>query len=574
VERDRFSTDVNPRDEIRRARADVGQSATMLPSSDVTSVELLERMTDAFIALDRDWRITYMNGAAVRLNGKPREDSLWRSHWDEWPLTVGSEVERQYKLAMRTQQPVHFEHHYMAPGRDFWHRIHAYPSENGLSIFFRDVTEEKRAGDLAALLAKAGSEFAATPDEEATLRIMAQMALPLLGEWSCVYVTDDAGQVTRVELAATDPRTLTLLRAVVPDLAAAADDRMPFVRAMRLSRTILVSDIDDSFYAPMSAIAHLRDRLRELAPTSLLSVPLIARGRTIGAITFGTADTNRRHNEHDVHAAREVAVPAALALDNARLYDAERRARLEAEVARQRAEEANRAKADFLSTMSHELRTPLNAIAGYVELLQMGLRGPLAPLQLQDLERIARNQTHVTRLINDVASFARLEAGRVEFDLKPVSVAKLLMELEGFIEPQTAERDHVLRVRICEPRVIAWADADKTMQILLNLTSNALKHTPPGTSIEVFCDDAVAADVVRINVRDTGRGVPRDKQQIIFEPFVQIGRARSHPVEGIGLGLAISRDLARGMGGTLTVESQLGEGATFTLSLPTRAISA
>jgi len=238
----------------------------MLPSSDVTSVELLERMTDAFIALDRDWRITYMNGAAVRLNGKPREDSLWRSHWDEWPLTVGSEVERQYKLAMRTQHPVHFEHHYMAPGRDFWHRITAYPSENGLSIFFRDVTEEKRAGDLATLLAKAGAEFAATRDEEATLRIVAQMALPLLGDWSCVYVTDDAGQVTCVEVAATDQDTLALLHAVVPDLAAAADPAMPFVRAMRMSRPVLVSNIDESFYDPMSGVSHLRDLLQGTAP--------------------------------------------------------------------------------------------------------------------------------------------------------------------------------------------------------------------------------------------------------------------------------------------------------------------
>jgi PAS domain S-box-containing protein len=545
----------------------------MLPSSDVTNVELLERMTDAFIALDREWRITYMNGAAVRLNGKPREESLWRSHWEEWPLTVGSEVERQYRLAMGTQQPVHFEHHYMAPGRDFWHRIHAYPSENGLSIFFRDITEEKRAADLASLLAKAGAQFAATRDEEATLRIVAQMALPLLGQWSCVYITGDGAEVTQVEVAATDPRTLTLLREIMPDLAAAADERMPFVRAMRTSRPVLASDIEESFYTPIPGISHLRDRLRELSPTSLLSVPLIARGRTMGAITFGTADANRRYRDHDLYAAREVAVPAALALDNARLYDAERRARLDAEQARHRAEEANRTKADFLSTMSHELRTPLNAIAGYVELLQLGMRGPLTPLQRQDLDRIARNQTHVTNLINDVLHFARLEAGRVEFNLRPVTVATLLMELEGFIAPLSAERGHVIQVRPCDAGVVAWADVDKTMQILLNLASNALKHTPPGTLIEVFHrdDEQPTGDTIRICVRDAGPGVPREKQQSIFEPFVQIGRRLSQPMEGIGLGLAISRDLARAMGGALTVESEPGQGATFTLVLPTGA---
>jgi signal transduction histidine kinase len=164
----------------------------------------------------------------------------------------------------------------------------------------------------------------------------------------------------------------------------------------------------------------------------------------------------------------------------------------------------------------------------------------------------------------------------VEFDIKAVSIENLLMELEGFIAPQSVERGHVVRVRICEPGVVAWADADKTMQILLNLTGNALKHTPPGTLIEVFCDGepTSSAEVVRISVRDTGHGIPRDKQQTIFEPFVQIGRGLSQPVEGIGLGLAISRDLARGMGGSLTIESEPGRGATFTLSLPSRALSA
>jgi PAS domain S-box-containing protein len=541
----------------------------VLATGDVTSVELLERMTDAFIALDRDWRIAYMNSAAVHLNGRPRAQSLGRSHWEEWPLTVGSEVERQYRHAMRTQRPVHFDHHYMAPGRDFWHSIHAYPSENGLSIFFRDVTEERRTAELAALLAKAGAQFASTLDHESTLRIVAQMALPMLGDWSCVYLIDDRGRVSRVEVAAIDAHSLAILREITPSLGAAADDRMPFVRAMRVSKPVLVANIDDSFYEPMSGVSHLRHRLRELAPTSLLSVPLIARGQTIGAITFGTSDPNRRYREHDLNAAREVSVPAALALDNARLYDAEHRARIDAEEARQRAEEANRTKADFLSTMSHELRTPLNAIAGYVQLLQMGLRGPLTATQKSDLERIARNQTHVTRLINDVLHFARLEAGRIQFECTRVSVENILTELEGLIVPQAGARKHTLHVRPSPPGVTVWADADKTLQVLLNLTSNALKYTPAGTTIEVFCSGVdESTSMVDIAVRDFGPGIPLEKQQTIFEPFVQIGRQLNQPMEGIGLGLAISRDLAHGMRGSLGVVSLPGQGATFILSLP------
>jgi signal transduction histidine kinase len=151
-----------------------------------------------------------------------------------------------------------------------------------------------------------------------------------------------------------------------------------------------------------------------------------------------------------------------------------------------------------------------------------------------------------------------------------VPVDSVLYELEGFIAPQIAARRHTIHVLPCDGDVAVWADADKTIQILLNLTSNAVKYTPEGTLIEVFHDDTAGspAHQVRICVRDGGPGIPPDKQQAIFEPFVQIGRQLNQPIEGIGLGLAISRDLARGMGGELTVESTPGHGATFILTLP------
>src|SRR2546423_4005245 len=143
---------------------------------------ILERMTDAFLALDREWRIVYMNSAAMGLNARPRPDVIGRSHWEEWPHTVGTELERQYRLAMKAQRPVHFEHHYTLPGNDYWHSIHAYPDANGLSIFYRDITEQKRTEAVATLLASAGSRFAAMIDPRAALRAVAETALPLLGQ--------------------------------------------------------------------------------------------------------------------------------------------------------------------------------------------------------------------------------------------------------------------------------------------------------------------------------------------------------------------------------------------------------
>jgi PAS domain S-box-containing protein len=244
-----------------------------------------------------------------------------------------------------------------------------------------------------------------------------------------------------------------------------------------------------------------------------------------------------------------------------------------AEVAAVRAEEASRAKSDFLATMSHELRTPLNAIAGYTQLLSLGIRGPVTPEQQEDLDRILRSQAHLTVLINEVLSYARLESGAVAYDIGPTSVAEAIEGATLQVEPQRTAKRITLDVRLAqatdEAGVRVLADRDKLQQILINLLSNAVKFTPEGGRITIDLDPEPNADGrVAIRVSDTGIGIPADKLEAVFQPFVQVGRSLSSPGEGTGLGLAISRDLARGMGGDLTAESTPGEGSVFTISLP------
>lgn len=237
--------------------------------------------------------------------------------------------------------------------------------------------------------------------------------------------------------------------------------------------------------------------------------------------------------------------------------------------ARRLAEEANKAKSQFLATMSHELRTPLNAIAGYTQLLELGLRGPITPAQHEDLERIDRSQRHLLSLINDILNFAKIEAGHVQVESALVDVAQLMEGLKEFVEPQLREKS--LQFTQCNdaPEVMACADADKVRQILINLLSNAIKFTPPQGNIRLACD--ADASTVTIRVSDDGNGVPEDKQEAIFEPFVQIGRDFSSVQSGTGLGLAISRDLAHRMNGELTVDSTPGRGSVFSLTLPRQA---
>jgi signal transduction histidine kinase len=237
------------------------------------------------------------------------------------------------------------------------------------------------------------------------------------------------------------------------------------------------------------------------------------------------------------------------------------------EASRAEAEQANRAKSDFLATMSHELRTPLNAIGGYADLLLEGIRGELTPQQRSDIERMKRSGQHLLGLINDILNFAKLEAGRVEFHVDDIPVTPLLQSLEDLVRPQVDTKTLAYTQRVSADDLRVRADAEKVRQVLINLVTNAVKFTEPGGQIDVEChgDDGN----VHIAVRDSGRGIAAEHLTRIFDPFVQVDRETAPTnQQGVGLGLAISRDLALGMGGSLTATSAPGEGSTFILTLP------
>ena len=241
--------------------------------------------------------------------------------------------------------------------------------------------------------------------------------------------------------------------------------------------------------------------------------------------------------------------------------------RAQSHAAQEAAETANRAKSDFLAAMSHELRTPLNAIGGYTELMEMGLRGPVTEEQKKDLLRIRNSQQHLLGLVGRVLDLSRIERGEVEYERTSIAIDPLLIGLEDLVFPQAHAKKQTLDYRPDEPELVVIADREKLRQIVINLLSNAIRHSPSGASITIGAQRAGMKSVA-ITVADSGPGIPLDQQEAIFEPFVQLDRSFTRSVEGVGLGLAISRDLARGMGGDLTVQSEPGKGARFSLTLP------
>jgi len=426
--------------------------------------------------------------------------------------------------------------------------------------------ERRRPERRALFLAEISRTLAESLDFEQTVSSVARLAMPELGAWSIVDLFDDRGEIRRLSIIHPNPAMQSVARELQESYPPQRGDLLGAPRMLDTQQPELVPEVSDTLLVESARDERQLTLLRKLRVDSYMVVPLRARGRLLGALTFIAADDQLRYTPRDLLFAEDLASRVATAMDNARLYREAQTARTEALEALARAAEADRAKADFLAVMSHELHTPLNAIAGFAELLELGVQGPITPQQREAIARIRQAERQLLSVVNDILTFARTEKGRLQMRIKTVDIAEALDQVRFVVEPLLRGNKVEFTLENCDPPLSVLADRDRMQQIIVNLLSNAVKFSPPGSLVKVECNKV--GNCAEIKVIDVGAGISDEMLDAIFQPFVQASSGFTRIARGSGLGLAISRDLARLMGGELSVESEKGVGSTFTLSLP------
>jgi signal transduction histidine kinase len=408
-----------------------------------------------------------------------------------------------------------------------------------------------RTTEAAELLSDASRVLSSTLDYEKTLEAVARLAVGDISDWCTVDLVDPDGAIRQAVVAHVDEERIKWAKELGKRYPSDYGGLTGVGQVIRTGRPEIYPDITDEMLAASARDPEHLAILRELRFKSALIVPMIARGRTLGALTLVSTEKGRSFGDADLALATELATRSALAIDNAQLYRS--------------ALAASEAKSAFLATMSHELRTPLNAIIGYQSLLKEGIDGPLNDSQLNQLKRIRASADHLLALIDEVLTFSRVEAGREVVRREEVSLRSIVDEALTMIAPLADVKGLALRADGEDVRL--YTDGGKVRQILLNLLSNALKFTDSG---EIVISSHSDAERVTVSVIDTGIGIAAENLERIFDPFWQVEQRSTRKVGGTGLGLSVSRTLARLIGGDIRAESELGKGSTFTLTLPIR----
>jgi signal transduction histidine kinase len=431
--------------------------------------------------------------------------------------------------------------------------VPVYDSDGNVSEWIETVTdihESRTAEDARRFLAKATELFAASLDYEETLRTLTSLAVPEMADWCAVDMADEVHPPhRRIAVAHVDPAKTALAWELYRKYPPQPEsDQVGLV--MRTGKPQLVSTIPEGFIESVVKDAEQLRIARELGLMSWMIVPLMSRGRVLGAVTFVSSDSLRRFTESDLQHAMEFARRASVAMDNALLY--------------RDAQSANRAKDEFLATLSHELRTPMTAILGWSRLLRMGL----TPEEARDaVDAIEKSSQIQAQLIDDILDVSRIISGKLRFDSRPVDLRTIAQAALATVHPAAEAKGIEILTSFSLVSPAIAGDEGRLQQVIWNLLSNAIKFTPKGGHVTLRINSV--GSLLRLTVQDNGQGIAPEFLPHVFEAFRQADSSTTRVHGGIGLGLAIVRYIVELHGGRVSVGSEgSGKGTMFTVDLP------
>lgn len=413
-------------------------------------------------------------------------------------------------------------------------------------LVFRDDGERRRRAERQAFIAEAFALLGTSLDVEETLRTIARVAVPRMADWCAVDMLDENGRIARLAVEHVDPARVALAHELAERYPVDPDAPAGMPLVLRTGRSVWTREIPDDLLVRACVDEEQLRLARALGLRSYIVAPMTARGRTIGAISFVLAESERRYDEADLAVAEDLAARAAIAVDNARLFEAARRAAAQRE--------------ELLAVVSHDLRNPLSTVVMAASLITSASSDPRARDQA---ERIRRSAEQMTRLINDLLDCAAIEARGLTVTPAPVAAPSLFEAALELLAPVAARCGVALAIDPAPIGAPLLCDRDRVLQILSNLVGNAARFTPDGGRITIGArpDGDRRA---RLFVRDTGAGIAPNEIDQLFERYVRGRDARA----GTGLGLYIVKGIVEAHGGRAWIESELGVGTTVWFTLP------
>jgi PAS domain S-box-containing protein len=548
--------------ERKRAQAELQRSRDQIEI-------ILQGVAESITAQDTEGRLIYANDAAARALGfssaremlaQPVQELMQKFELLDEAGNIMTRERLPGRIALREGRSASATvcYRFTVTGEERWSFIQSTPvfDEQGQVRFainiFQDITERRRAEQAQRFLTDAGAVIASSLDYEATLASVARMAVPALADWCTVDVLDENQSLKRLAVAHIDPKKVEWAHELQERYPAEIEAGQGVPNVLRTGKSEIYPLITDEILeAAARDPEHLRI-MREIGFTSAMIIPLVTQGKTLGAITFISAESRRQYRPEDLTLAETLAHRAAIAIDNARLY--------------RQAQEANRMKDEFLATLSHELRTPLTAILGWSSMLRA--RQLNAETSQRALEAIERNAKSQRQIIEDLLDVSRIITGKLCLDVKEIELAPLIDAAIESVRPAAeAKTVRIDRLSDAHGSGRLTGDPARLQQVFWNLLSNAVKFTPKGGAVEIRLEHT--GSHVEIGVSDTGQGISAEFLPFVFDRFRQADSTTTRRHGGLGLGLAIVRHLVELHGGTVRAESDgTGQGATFTVSLP------